>query len=99
MSALFRPWPDHGSLPDSTTEPFVLKAVRTAGSEAMFRRVSSAGFQQPRLSVRVNRGVLLFVIAVRKIQLCLYYTQPPPGLSSAGKPLPLGKLNVFKSQG
>jgi len=37
--------------------------VPAAGSEAMFRRVFSAGFQQARLSGRVNRGVLFFVIA------------------------------------
>lgn len=54
-----------------------------------FRRVSSAGFQLPRLSGRVNHGVLFFVIAIRKIQLCLYYTQPQPEMSRAAQTVPL----------
>ncbi len=87
MSALFRPWPDYGSLPDSATQRPILKSdtVPAAGSEAMFRRVCPAGFQRVRLSARVCRGVLFFVIAVCKIfwvQLCRYYTQVGEALSS-----------------
>ena len=79
MSALFRPWPNHGSLPDSATQRSALtpNTVPTASSEAMFRRDPSAGFQQARLSARVNRSVLFFVIAVSQnlsIQLWVYYT-------------------------
>jgi len=54
----------------------------------MFRRDSFAGFQQSRLSAKGNRGVLFFVIAVRKIssqnlsiQLCAYYTRASEAMS------------------
>ena len=69
MSAFFRPWPCHGSPPERTTQLLIsnnIKAFPPPGSEAIFRRASPAGSQQPRLSVRFRVGVLVFVIAVAK---------------------------------
>ena len=66
---------------------FLINAFPAAGSEAMFRRVFSAGFQHPRLSGRENRGVLFFVNAFSQnlsIQLCAYYTQGQQAMSRAG---------------
>ena len=43
-----------------------------------------AGFQLPRLSVRVRTRVLLFVIAFAHIQLCENYTHDAIAMSSGG---------------
>ncbi len=65
----------------------LINAVPAAGSEAMFRRVFSAGFQHPRLSERENHSVLFFVNAFSQnlsIQLFAYYTQGQQVMSRAG---------------